>query len=96
MKKWLTKKTPKNTLKYFYKICHFKCSRCSECKRHIITAKHIKLTNVDKKTPKNTLKYFYKICDFKCSNKRDYERHLNTAKHKMVTNSDKKNAKKRV
>jgi len=37
----------KNTIKYVCEICDFKCSKQSYWKRHIITAKHLKLTNVN-------------------------------------------------
>ena len=45
--------SPKNTEQYHCKICDFKGSRYSEYKRHIATAKHIKLTNADKNITTN-------------------------------------------
>jgi hypothetical protein len=43
----LTKKTNETTTKFFCENCDFKCSKQIYWNRHIITPKHIKLTNVN-------------------------------------------------
>ena len=47
------KKTQKNANEIICKKCNFKCFKNSEYKRHLITAKHKRMTMDDKKTPKN-------------------------------------------
>ena len=49
--------SPKNTEQYHCKICDFKGSRYSEYKRHITTAKHIRLTNADTNITTNVLEH---------------------------------------
>lgn len=49
----LTNKTPKNAKNFDCECCNFTCSKQSDFDRHLLTRKHIMLTNVDKKTPKN-------------------------------------------
>ena len=41
----------KNAKKFVCEKCHFECSKLSNYNKHIMTAKHIKLTNADKKMP---------------------------------------------
>ncbi len=43
----LTKKNTVNTQKFVCEECDFKCSKQSYWDRHIVTAKHIRLTNVN-------------------------------------------------
>ena len=45
------KKTQKNANEIICKKCNFKCFKNSEYKRHLITAKHKRMTMDDKKTP---------------------------------------------
>ena len=49
----VTKKVPKNAEKYFCEKCNFECSKKSNYDKHILTAKHLRVTNGDKKMPKN-------------------------------------------
>ena len=57
-------KTPKNAKKHMCEKCNFKCSKLSDYNRHLLTAKHQMITNVDAndndKTPKNAKAY---VCD---------------------------------
>jgi len=48
-----SKKRPKNAENYHCEKCNFKCSKLSEWKRHISTAKHKKIVNDSNLTPKN-------------------------------------------
>ena len=58
----LTKKSPKISYKFFCEKCDYKCSKQSEYNKHIITAKHQKLTNLTKKSPKISIPIMH-ICD---------------------------------
>jgi hypothetical protein len=49
----LTKKVPKNAEKYICENCNFECSKKSNYDKHILTAKHKRLTMLTKKMPKN-------------------------------------------
>ena len=55
----LTKKTPKNVFLFSCENCDFECGKKSEWDRHLITRKHILLTDL---TPKNPLHICQK-CD---------------------------------
>ena len=55
----LTKKTPKSVFLFSCEKCDFECCKKSEWDRHLITRKHLLLTDV---TPKNPL-HFCKKCD---------------------------------
>ena len=45
------KKSPKISYKFICNICDYKCSKNSEYKKHLSTAKHKNLTNPNKKSP---------------------------------------------
>lgn len=49
----LTKKVPKNAEKYICEKCNFECSKKSNYDKHILTAKHKRLTMLTKKMPKS-------------------------------------------
>ena len=49
----LTKKVPKNAEKYICENCNFECSKKSNYDKHILTAKHKRLTMLTQKMPKN-------------------------------------------
>jgi hypothetical protein len=54
----------KNTKKFHCENCHFNCSKNSYWKRHIITAKHIKLTNGnDNVSPSVDITFICNKCD---------------------------------
>lgn len=72
------KKTPKNAENYYCKTCNFKCSKFSEWKRHILTAKHKrKLLETD---PSNTTLPHELSCE--CGKK--YSSKSGLWKHKKV------------
>ena len=75
----LTKKTPKNAENFRCEFCNFKCSKLSEWNRHISTAKHKMLTNVDKKTPKNATAFI-------CSCGKVYKQRQGLSRHKKTCN----------
>ena len=57
-----TKKTPKNAEKFYCKSCNFSCSKLSDWKRHLLTAKHKNTTNTTKIQPKKTPTIFTCEC----------------------------------
>jgi len=54
--------TPKNANEFVCENCHFKCFKKCDWKRHIVTAKHFRLTNPNNFTPKNAGKIFSCEC----------------------------------
>ena len=50
----LTKKVPKSSSIYECKMCAYKTVRESQFERHLLTAKHKKLTNLTEKVPKSS------------------------------------------
>ena len=70
---------PKNAELYICKPCDFKCSKMSNYKSHILTAKHKMMTNDDKKVPKNAKSY---ICD--CGKEYKYRQGLSVHKKKCT------------
>ena len=70
---------PKNADKYFCENCDFKCSKLSNYKAHIMTAKHQILTNTYTKK-KETAKAFK--CE--CGNEYKHRQSLNNHKHKCT------------
>ena len=71
--------SPKNTEQYHCKICDFKGSRYSEYKRHIATAKHIKLTNADKNITTNVIQHI-------CSCGKEFGHRQSLHRHKQNCN----------
>ena len=47
--------TPKNAENYLCKNCVFKCSKMSDWERHLVTAKHQRLTMANDFTPENAI-----------------------------------------
>jgi len=59
----ITKKTPKNADNFYCEQCNFKCSKLSDWRRHIITAKHEKITNGNNNYAENAQTYICEYCD---------------------------------
>jgi len=73
----LTKK-PQKTPKDFHCLnCAFKCSNKKDFNRHLLTAKHKRLTNAKQKTPKNPLAY-------NCICGKTYKHQSSLSKHKKT------------
>ena len=58
----LTKKVPKSSKIYECKKCAYTTVRESQFERHLLTAKHQKLTNLTKKVPKSSEVFECDIC----------------------------------
>ena len=71
------KKTPKNAENFSCKNCNFECFKQSDFDRHILTAKHKRLTNTNKKTPKNATTY-------SCICSKTYKHQSSLIKHKKT------------
>tara|TARA_B100000900_G_scaffold372916_1_gene353144 strand:- start:342 stop:1223 length:882 start_codon:yes stop_codon:yes gene_type:complete len=82
------KKTPKNPENFYCEDCNFKCSKLSEWKRHISTAKHKKIVNVDKKTPKNAT-------PFVCECGKSYKQRQGLSRHKKICKFNTENAEEK-
>ncbi len=78
----ITKKSPKISYKFFCEVCDYKCSKQSEYNKHILTAKHQKITNGNKKSPKN----LHCICKF-CNKTFKYRSGL--SRHNKTCNGEK-------
>ena len=82
------KKTPKNSKKFICETCDFKCCNKQDYTRHLMTAKHKMLTdvdiNVDNLVPKNAKAY---TCD--CGNVYKYRQSLSRHKQMCQKNSKK-------
>ena len=50
-------------MKFFCEKCNYKCNKQSEYNKHLLTAKHEKLTNLTKKSPKISNPYMCCNCD---------------------------------
>jgi len=71
------KKMPKNAEKFSCKICNFECFKQSNYDKHILTAKHKRLTNTNKKMPKNATTY-------SCMCGKTYKHQSSLIKHKKT------------
>ena len=72
----LTEKSPKISYKFFCEKCNYKCSKQSEYKKHLTTAKHNKLTNLTEKSPKISDEFTCTIC------KKQYKSRMGLWQHK--------------
>ena len=73
-----TEKNSKKTPTFYCEICHFKCCKNNEFKRHLDTIKHKRLHDATKKTPNDEPQIFSCICGNK------YKHHSSLAKHKRT------------
>ena len=69
------RKMPKNAEKITCKFCSFECFKQSNYNKHILTAKHKRLTNTNKIMPKNATA-------FSCMCGKIYKHHSSLCKHK--------------
>ena len=74
----LTKKVPKSSKMYVCKSCDYNTVRESQYDRHLMTAKHKKLTLLTKKVQKSSKKFICESCD-KC-----YKSRVGLWKHKQL------------
>ena len=77
----------KNAEKYYCEKCDFRCSKLSNYKAHILTAKHEILTNTYKQMPKKSNTF---ICE--CGNEYKHRQSLNNHKHKCTYNPEQNTA----
>ena len=71
------RKMQKNAEIFSCKICSFECFKQSNYDKHILTAKHKRLTNTNKKMPKNAATY-------SCICGKSYNHHSSLCKHKKT------------
>ena len=75
----LTKKVPKSSKIYECKKCAYTTVRESQFERHLLTAKHQKLTSLTQKVPKSSKQSF--ICEY-CE--KQYKSRVGLWKHKQI------------
>ena len=71
----LSKKPHKNPKNFICEKCNFNCYNKKDYNRHMLTAKHKRLSNANEKTPKNPLKY-------ECICGKKYKHSSSLSKHK--------------
>jgi len=71
------KENTKNTKELICEKCDFKCSRHAEYSRHLLTAKHIRITKDAENAQKNTTIY-------KCICGNEYKHRQNLHRHKKL------------
>ena len=78
----------KNTSEKMCEICNYSTSDVTNYKKHLLTAKHKRLTlfNTGGKDSIDDFKqsYYCECCDFNTKNKYDFNRHNQTKKHKQI------------
>ena len=70
-------KTAKNAINYSCEMCDFKCCKKSNYTSHMLTAKHIKITNASQNTAENASIY-------KCICGNEYKHRQSLHKHKQI------------
>ena len=82
----LTKKVPKSSSDFFCKNCNYTTSRKSQYDRHLMTAKHKMLTNVDKKVPKSS-------APFQCDCGKQFKYRQSLSRHRQKCGIEQSNDK---
>ena len=77
-------KTPKNAKKYECIKCNFICCKLCDYNRHLLTSKHIRITNDNENAPKNATRQY--ICN--CG--KEYKYSSGLSKHKKICDGNKK------
>lgn len=78
------KKTPKNPQKYNCENCTFKCSNKKDYTRHLLTAKHLRLTRDLQMTDKKTQKLYACDCGKSYMHRQSLHKHKDKCKYKGV------------
>ena len=77
--KMADKKSQKIPKKFECKVCNYKCSNKKDFNKHILTAKHKRLTNADIKVPENP----QSINTFFCECGKEYKHRQSLHKHQL-------------
>jgi len=85
----VTKNLQKISGKFYCEVCDYRCSKQSEYNKHLLTAKHQKVTNGNKKSPKN----LHCICKF-CNKTFKYRSGL--SRHNKKCNDDNQIVEKKI
>ena len=83
--KMADKKSQKVAPKFYCKICDYKCIRKNDFEKHILTAKHKRLTNADKKSQKvaKTKNIVHSTDSFICECGKEYKHRQSLHKHQL-------------
>jgi len=80
----------KSTFEKTCELCNYSTSDATNYKKHLLTAKHKRLTLFNTcgkdETEVSTQSYYCECCDFNTKNKYDFNRHNQTKKHKQIAN----------
>ena len=79
-------KIAKKTPKFFCEKCHFECCKQSDYNRHLVTAKHVRMTNGMTKTAENEKNRFVSKTGFNCICGKSYSFRQGLHKHQKVCN----------
>ena len=79
-------KIAKKTPKFFCEKCHFECCKQSDYNRHLVTAKHARMTNGMTKTAENEKNIFVSKTGFNCICGKSYSFRQGLHKHQKVCN----------
>ena len=74
----LTEKVPKSSKKFICNKCNYNTVRESQFERHLLTAKHQKLTKLTEKVPKSSKKFVCEYCE------KQYKSRVGLWKHKQL------------
>ena len=85
-----TKIVIKTCHKYTCDICDYIASKKSSLDAHLLTAKHLKMSNGNENSKKNLQKYTCEICDYDTRHKHHMDAHLLSAKHLKTCIGNKK------
>lgn len=80
-----TKKNEKNESEFYCNFCNYVCSYLSDWERHVLTAKHLKLSNATKKNEKNEA-HVNCSCGNIYKHKSSYYKHKKTCNFKISEN----------
>jgi hypothetical protein len=78
----------KSTFENLCELCNYTTSDNTNYKKHLLTAKHKRLTlfNTDQENQENPNQTYYcQCCNFNSKNRYDFTRHNNTTKHKKIS-----------
>ena len=81
----VTKNLQKISYKFYCEKCDYKCCKQSEYNKHLLTAKHQKVTNGNKKSPKN-LHCICKFCNKTFKHRSGLSRHNKTCNEEKIHN----------
>jgi len=87
----LTEKYQKSRPEYLCSTCDYNTSKKTNYSKHLLTLKHILLTEKSQKYQKSSSELNCSICHYTTSKKSNYEKHLLTRKHMVLLKKSQNN-----